>query len=204
MADPMTLLFGWMAVFFILTILSIVFVGDNFWFRISESVLIGATVGNMVLISIETFRSGALYELTRGKLIYLVPIGFGILLFARYTKYNWLSAYGVSILVGTGIGISLRALVYSQFIVQITSTLQDLSLGINGIISFIIVLCVVIYFLFTIIEPTEILNPVRRVGRISMMIAFGAGYISLLISVYSLVISNFQKIVDVIRLTFSF
>ena len=203
MADVMTLLFGWLAVFFILTVLSIVFYGDSVWFRISENILIGATMGNLVVISYQTLKSGAIYQILNGQLLYIVPIILGLILFARFSlKYGWISRYGLAILVGTGLGISIRALVYSQFIVQITSTLADVNTGINGIISFIIVICTMSYFLFTVKEPKQILDPMRRVGRLSMMVAFGAGYVSLLLSVFSLVISNFHRIVDVILLTF--
>ncbi len=203
MIDVPTLMLGWLAVFFIVSIISIVFVGANFWFHVSENVLIGATVGNLVIVAWQTLQSTAIYSLARGQYLYAIPIGLGLLLFSReFKKYSWLSNYGVAILVGTGLGISVRALVYSQLIQQITGALDDLKLGINGIISFIIVVCVVAYFLFTFDKPQQIMKPTRRVARLSMMVAFGAGYVSLLISVYAMVVSNFQKIVDVVRMTF--
>lgn len=202
MVDISTILLGWLSVFFIVAVLSIVFVGDNLWFDISENVMIGATVGNLIVVSWETLRNTAIYSLLRGQYLYVVPIGLGLLLFSRFSKnYSWLGRYGIAVLVGTGLGITTRALVYSQFILQIIGTFDDLKLGINGYISLVMIICIMGYFLFTFDKPKQILEPMRRIGRVSMMIGFAAGYISLLMSTYSNVVSDFHKIVDVIRLT---
>jgi hypothetical protein len=203
MVDISAILLGWLSVFFILTVLSIVFVGDNFWFDISENVMIGAAVGNLIVVSWETLRNTAIYSLFRGQYLYVVPIGLGLLLFSRFSKnYSWLGRYGIAVLVGTGLGITTRALVYSQFILQIIGTFDDLKLGINGYISLVMIICIMGYFLFTFDKPKQILEPMRRIGRVSMMIGFAAGYVSLLMSTYSNVVSNFHTIVDVIRRTF--
>ena len=114
----------WTAVFFTLGIYSILY-RENPWYRIAESVYLGVAVGYAVGQDLKYIRDqwGGQWSSSAGMMFaFMVVMIVGILWYARFNKsYFYLYRWPLAIVVGTGIGMALKTVVFSQFLDQIVS-----------------------------------------------------------------------------------
>jgi len=177
-ADPQV----WIAAFFTLAATSYAF-RDNPIFRFAENTYIGAAAGHAIVMGIKNIRDYGWTHIMRGEAIYIIVLILGIMLYARFHgEYYWLYRYPIAFLVGNGVGISIRAEIHSDFIVQIAQTATPLvapsAMGtIDNLIIFIGVITALSHFIFTyegIHEGST--GWIPRIGRYMILLGLGASF----------------------------
>ena len=188
---------------------------DNPLFKIAEHLYVGISVGYTIVKSYELLWRLVVdpiadqHQWTR-----LIPVVIGLLMFARYVpRYAWLSRIAFAFIVGVGSGLAIPRLISSNILKQIEDTVRPLvsivdggglhptfnlldpNSSVNNVIILVGVVCVLIYFFFSIEHrgPTKI---AARVGIIFLMLAFGAAFGYTAMARMSLLIGRFQDLID--------
>jgi len=173
----------WVAAFLTLCIFSFLY-RDNVLYRIAESIFAGISFGYYVgLAKLNTldpnlFRPllgdfGAHWSL-------LIPFALGLLLYVRYIpKLAWISNWSLAVYIGYYIGVNLLQKLHGDILPQARARLIPLTGGwgavLGGIIVFVGVVTVLIYFFFS--SPHRgPLKPAARLGIYFLMISFGASF----------------------------
>jgi hypothetical protein len=166
----------------ILTIAATSFVfRDNIVFKVAQYTFIGVAAGHYIVMGVKNIINYGWVHLAGGAYIYVVVFILGILLYARFSKeYYWLYRYPIAFMVGNG--ISIRAAIHSDFIINIAATASPLVATapmdtINNIIIFVGCIAALSHFIFTyegIHKGT--LGYVPKLGRWMMLMAFGASF----------------------------
>ena len=188
-ADFATVLQIWIAAIFSIWIYSFIF-RDNVFFKFSEHTFVGAAAGHSIVYGVDNVRRYGWDPFTKGAWIYIVVFLLGIVLYSRYHKTHfWISRFPLSIMVGLGIGLSMRATVTAEFIAQIQATAALRVIGVDAMTAFsnivfiIIVLAVVYYFVFTFPGMhAGNLGIVSKIARYGMMASFGYSFANALLS----------------------
>jgi hypothetical protein len=177
-SDPLV----WISSILILITISFGFRTSRPW-RIVEHILIGGAAGNLIAQEIRNIRRLGVTPMLSGNLLAGISVILGLVLYLQYSStYRWVSRYPISILVGTGIGVSMATLIKSMFLDQIANTLiafkQNTTLiaNFNTIVLTIFMLTSLMFFIFTFKTDTGGLNYLIRIGRIGLLVAFGAAY----------------------------
>lgn len=161
---------------------------ENIFYRFAEYTVTGIATGwlaSVVIKSITTYSSVLLTQLD-----YSVIIGlfFGLLLYTRYFKpIKYYSRWSTSIIIGTLIGVSVRTTVQAQIIKQILGTVLQLN-DINNILMMIMFGSALMYFLFYIDITEGSFGIIPKIGRITLMAGFGAGYAAMALSFYTYIV----------------
>ena len=126
-------LFGiWIAAFLTLCIYSFLY-QDNPFYRFAEHLFIGISVGYGIVLSIHQglvpFALKPLWAVVTGEsisgLIKLIPIGVGLLFFARLSpQHTWLIRYPIAILIGFGAGIAIPNVLRANIFEQTRGTIE--------------------------------------------------------------------------------
>lgn len=198
----------WVSVFFTLAIYSFLY-RENPWFRLAEHVYAGVSVGYAVAFNLDYLRDQWVekWSLSGSRvLLYVISIFFGILWYARFTKeYFFAYRWTLAIIVGTGIGMALRTVIFTQFLNQIISQ-ASISLWVAGeplqsfsnILISIMMPCVLLYFWFTGPERDRApMNYIEKIARYTMMAGFGAAYGGTVLTRYSLFIGRAQFLLGI-------
>jgi len=172
----------WLAAFFTIAATSYAF-RDNLVFKFAENTFIGIAAGHAIVMGVKNIRDYGWTHIMNGEIIYVVVFVLGIMLYARFSdQYYWLYRYPIAFLVGNGIGISIRAAIHSDFIVQVRATATPLiasdALGtVNALITFVGCITAMSHFIFTYEKMNEgVLGWFPRIGRSMMLLAFGASF----------------------------
>jgi hypothetical protein len=184
----------WLAALFTVWIYSIAF-RDNVFFKFAEHTFVGAAAGHSIVYGVDNVIRYGWTPFTKGALLYGVVFLLGFALYTRYhTRYFWLSRYPLAIMVGTGIGLSMRATITAEFIAQIKSTAElkvlgaDAWTGFSNLIFIVLVLTVVYYFVFTFPGMHGGgLGIISKVARYGMMAAFGYSFANTVLSRYNMI-----------------
>jgi len=184
----------WLAALFTIWVYSIAF-RDNVFFKFAEHTFVGAAAGHSIVYGVDNVRRYGWDPLMKGAWLYAVVFLLGIVLYARYNKkYFWLSRFPLAMMVGIGIGLSMRATVTAEFIAQIQSTAATKVLGVDAWTGFsnllfiIIVLTVVYFFIFTFPGMHKgRLGIVSRIARYGMMAAFGYSFANTVLSRFNMI-----------------
>jgi len=190
----------WMAAIFTIFIYSIAF-RDNSLFKFAEYTFVGAAAGHSLVYGIDNIKKVGWDNLVGGAYIYIVVFLLGIMLYARYhPKYFWLSRYPLAVMVGIGIGLSMRAVVTAEFIAQIKATAAIKLIGvsdpitlISNLIFIILVVTTVYFFLFTIPKAhAGSLGVIPKIARYGMMSAFAYSFANTVLSRYNMIFGRFD------------
>jgi len=121
--------------------------------------------------------------LSAGKYYYVLPLVLGFLVFARLSpKYAWIARYPLAVVLGTGIGLSVRGAVGAQIVQQIKATVlpivtANVVTSLNNLLIVVFVVTGTTVFLFsTKLERLPGISHSRRLGRYVIMAAMGAGF----------------------------
>lgn len=170
-----------------------VLVKDNPVYKFVEHVFVGASAGIAVVAGVDTFKSIALNPLKDGKVLLLIPMALGLMLYARYfPSVLWLNRIPLSLMMGASAGVAMRGAVESQIVQQLTGTMVSLTTLDNWII-FIGTFTSLFYFFIT-FKTGKVGGSVSRVGRYFMMAAFGAAFGNTVMGRVSAAIGRFQFI----------
>ena len=184
----------WLAALFTVWIYSIAF-RDNVFFKFAEHTFVGAAAAHSIVMGVDNVIRYGWTPLTQGVVLYAFAFILGFALYTRYSdKYFWISRYPLALLVGTGIGLSMRAVVTAEFIAQIRSTAEVKLVGVDAWTAFsnlifvILVLTVVYYFIFTFPGMHRgNLGIISTVARYGMMAAFGYSFANTILSRFNMI-----------------
>ena len=173
----------WIAAFFTIAATSYAF-KDNIVFKFAEYTFIGVAAGHQIVMGVKNIRDYGWTHIVGGEYFYIIVFILGLMLYARFTKeYYWLYRYPIAFLVGNGVGISIRAAIHSDFILQIKETaatplIASNAMGsFNSILTFIGVVTALSHFIFTNERMHQgTIGWVPKVGRWMMLLAFGASF----------------------------
>ena len=173
----------WLAAILTISVTSLAWRETKFS-RWGEYTLMAAQAGVFLAQGIGNIKSIALYNIGAGKIEFVIPVILGLLIYTRYSrKYMWMSRYGMSILVGVGIGVSMRGILEAQITKQIIGQLAPLGVGdpltmFNAVLGLVLAVCSTWYFIFTITPMYKgtIPQTVSSIARYAMVTAFGSAF----------------------------
>lgn len=172
----------WIAAFFTIAATSYAF-RDNIVFKFAENTFIGIAAGHAIVMGVKNIRDYGWTHIMSGEMIYVVVFALGIMLYARFSEeYYWLYRYPIAFLVGNGIGISIRAAIHSDFIMQVKATASPLIASdafgtFNALLTFVGVITALSHFIFTQEKIQEgAMGWIPKIGRWLMLLAFGASF----------------------------
>lgn len=160
---------------------------DNPFYRISEHIFIGISMGYMVVRTFFDMIVPDLYEplFTRKHPDYvlIIPAVLGILFFSRFVKrISWLGRYSFGFMVGIASGMAIPRFIAANVLQQAEGTIVPLFTGdttleiISEILVLIGVVTVLFYFFFSIEHKGVVAKTASRIGVCFLMIAFGAAF----------------------------
>jgi hypothetical protein len=190
----------WAPVATIVIGLSFVFKDWPGW-RWVETLVIGGGTGHTTVMAYQTLRSSLITPLLGGKWILFPIIIFGLLMYFRFApgKLQWLQRYGYVWIVGGGIGLVIATTMQGQILPAVKQTVSipgATSMDtLNNLFMFVIFLTVLSYFIFT-REHKGTLGQTAKVGRYFLMIAFGLGFSSLIMTYFGVLL---ERIIFIMR-----
>ena len=210
----------WVAAFLTLCIYSFLY-QDNPLYRFAEHLFVGISVGYGIVLAIHQGFIPLAWKpfyaaVTGGSLsglVKLIPIGFGLLFFARLSPgHTWLIRYPIAILIGFGTGVAIPNVLRANIFEQARGTIEPfaamhagtLSAGeIFGAILMVIgVICTLTYFFFS-LEHRGAVGGLSKVGIAFLMVGFGSafgntvmGRVALLIQRIDFLLSDWLRIIS--------
>ncbi len=183
----------WVAAFLTLSIYSVLY-RDNPFYRFAEHLFVGVSVGYGIVLSIyqgfipfawDPFVAAVTGESPTG-FIKLIPIGIGLLFFARLSpRHTWLIRYPIAILIGFGAGIAIPNVLRANIFEQTRGTIAPFAeiaagtLSGWGIFEAVLmvagVICTLTYFFFA-VEHRGPVKWLSKVGIAFLMIGFGSAF----------------------------
>ena len=191
-------IFGiWVAALLTLCIYSFLY-RDNPFYRFAEHLFVGISVGYGIVLSIHQglvpFALKPFWAAVTGEsfsgLIKLIPIGIGLLFFARLSpRHTWLIRYPIAILIGFGAGIAIPNVLRASIFEQTRGTVEPFAaihagtipsaeivgVVIGAILMVVGVVCTLTYFFFS-VEHRGPIKWISKVGIAFLMIGFGSAF----------------------------
>ena len=210
----------WVAAFLTLSIYSVLY-RDNPFYRFAEHLFVGVSVGYGIVLSIyqgfipfawDPFVAAVTGESPTG-FIKLIPIGIGLLFFARLSpRHTWLIRYPIAILIGFGSGIAIPNVLRANIFEQTRGTLvpfAEIAAGtltgwgiFEAVLMVVGVVCTLTYFFFS-VEHRGPVKWLSKVGIAFLMIGFGSafgntvmGRVALLIQRVDFLLSDWLNIIS--------
>ena len=186
----------WLGALLTLCIFSFLY-KDNPFYKFAEHLFVGISAGYWATLEYHNvFRPNLWDPLTReGKLLLIVPLIFGLLLFSRFTKkFSWLSRWPMALIIGIYAGITIVGYGSGDLILQIQANLLPLwtdswFTSFNNILLTVGVITGLIYFFFS-KEHKGALGVGSKIGIWFLMISFGASFGYTVMSRMSLLIGR--------------
>jgi hypothetical protein len=180
----------WVAAFITLGLLSF-FWKDNPVYRLAENLFMGASLAHYVTLSWGTIRDMGLGPLGQGRIIAIVPLVLGLLVYTRFYKpASWMSRIPIGLLVGIGTGMVVRGTIGSDIVGQMRATMLNPT-NLDNLLILVGVVTTLTYFFFT-WRQKGVLQSSARVGRLVMMVMFGAIFGNAVMGRMTLLIGRLQ------------
>jgi len=189
----------WLQALFTILLVSVVF-KDNPAYRFAEHTYVGLYAGYGVALAFFNYIRPNVQDrlLANKEYIFIIPIVIGLLMYTRYIKpVAWLSRYTISFNLGIGTGYVLSKNFKPYFVDQIRATfLQLWGTGdwwktVSNWIYVVGVVSSLVYFLFT-LQKKGVQGRISMVGRVVMMVAFGAAFGNTVMARVSLFLGRMQ------------
>jgi hypothetical protein len=189
----------WLQALFTILLVSVVF-KDNPAYRFAEHTYVGLYAGYGVALAFFNYIRPNVQDrlLANKEYIFIIPIVIGLLMYTRYIKpVAWLSRYTISFNLGIGTGYVLSKDFKPYFVDQIRATfLQLWGTGdwwktVSNWIYVVGVVSSLVYFLFT-LQKKGVQGRISMVGRVVMMVAFGAAFGNTVMARVSLFLGRMQ------------
>lgn len=214
----------WLAVGLTLMMFSFLY-KDNPFFKFGEALYLGISNGYWIIyVWQQVVIPDLVQNITAQRWSYLIPALLSLFMLMRLLPaYAWISRWALGFYVGWGSGAAIPANVATFLLAQIVPTLRPMityaepgkttikntlaiPLGadtgywltgkdINTILIMIGVVCVIIYFFFS-VEHKGIYQPASTLGIWILMIAFGAAFGSTVMARVSLLIGRIQYLFE--------
>lgn len=167
------------------------FYKDNRFYKLVEFLYVGAAAGHAITLGWTNLRDLGLKPLSQGKVVLVVPIILGLLLYTRFVKkISWMSRISMGFLVGIGTGLAIRGTIGSQITTQIQATMIN-PLKFDNLVIIVGVITTLSYFFFS-WEQRGVMKPSAYIGRLVMMVTFGAAFGNTVMGRMSLLIARLQ------------
>jgi len=183
-------------VFLTLCVYTFVYKESAFW-RFAEQTFIGLALGYTFVMAIQQINTVALVPISTGKnVLFIGALILGLLLYTRFSKkHAWVSRWPMAILIGIGTGVAMRTVVEGQIVTQIAATFlplvtPDPMKTFNNIAVVLMVTCTLFFFTFT-RGKGKTSGDVRRLGRYTLMLTFGAAFGGTVLTRMTLFIGRF-------------
>ena len=166
---------------------------DNPFYRFAEHLLVGISVGYILVIALNTTLMPKLINpiFKEGEFSYIIPGILGVFMLLRFfPKYVWLSRISIALIIGAGAGVAIPATLQAKIFAQMQATMSSMA-SINGIIVFVGIATTLAYFFFS-REHKGWFGATARVGTWFLMIFFGATFGYTVMSRISLLIGRMQ------------
>lgn len=173
---------------------------ENPAFRLGEHLLVGATVGNAVVLAIFQIRDLAFTKVQQGlatgsigKIAYVIPILLGIALYLQFSKtYKYISRLSIAFMLAVGISLSARGLISVNVIGQIKGAIVPLT-NVQNIVYTVGVVSVLLYFVYE-ERVSKAVGPLPKLGRYLLMITMGAYFANSIMGRLSMVIGTLDTL----------
>ena len=181
---------------------------DNPFYKMAESLLIGVSIGYVLVITWSNTLMDMLFEplFNNAELSLLVPMLLGLLMLGRFSnKTAALSRIPIAVMIGSGAGIAIPTMLYNRTIKQLSASVMPIftesgGLNISGIVVIVGLLATLSYFYFS-REHKGKFGAFAKIGTYFLMIFFGTtfGYtvmsrMSTFIGRMEFLLSDFLKI----------
>ncbi|MBU1699405.1 MAG: hypothetical protein KJ970_16615 [Candidatus Eisenbacteria bacterium] len=187
----------WIAAILTLAIFSFLY-KDNPVYKFAEHLLVGVSAGYYLT----QYTFSAVYKklivpvFLNGEWILIFGGLLGLLMFFRMNrKTEWISRYAIAFYVVAWSGYVIPSILQARVLVQAQGTIPVTTGSIFSIINawliMIGVLCILIYFYFS-MEHKGVLLPVSQVGIFFLMLGFGASFGYTIMGRITLLIGRFQ------------
>ena len=182
---------------------------DNPIYRMAESLLIGVSIGYMLVIVWSTTLMDLLFQplFGEGAFSLIIPLVLGLLMFSRFHKSTSdLSKIPIAVMIGSGAGVAIPAMLEARTLRQMSATVMPL-VSPNGIpdlaaLTVIVgVVCTLAYFYFS-REHSGLLGKAAKAGTWFLMIFFGTTFGYTVMSRMSTFIGRMEfRLTDFFRIT---
>ncbi|MCK4574484.1 MAG: hypothetical protein KAU36_08935 [candidate division Zixibacteria bacterium] len=156
---------------------------DNPFYRMAESLLIGVSIGYMLAITWTNTLMDLLFEplFVDGAWLMIIPLLLGLMMLARFNrKTAGLSRIPIALMIGSGAGVAIPAMLYARTLKQVSATVVPLvdANGLpdfSGIVVIVGLLSTLAYFYFS-REHKGALGKAATLGTWFLMIFFGTTF----------------------------
>lgn len=167
---------------FLIAIYSYLF-KDNVFYRYTEHIYVGFAAAHAIVIGLQNIKEEAVRPLLGGQWTAIIPLGLGLLLYARFIKkVSHLSRTPLAFMMGVAAGVTITGSVEASFVKQIRATVLPLT-TLDNIVMVLGTISTLAYFLFipfkkrsTVPEKRGFLSGLSVLGRATMMVAFGSSF----------------------------
>lgn len=201
MADMITTIGLYVGVFITIGFWSYLY-KENVLFRIVEYTYIAFAAAHATVISVNSLKVQMFIPLLNNNILLIIPLILGLCFYTRYSNtLRPLNRIPISVMVGVGTGLAVRAMVRAQLLNQIVSTIQPGD-PYTGTLMAVLTIGTIFYFIFSSGKglPNSVFflyGILQRIGRIAIMAAMGTAFASLLVTRYTAAINN---IINAIKL----
>lgn len=180
---------------------------ENPIYRLAEYLAVSSASAVLLVTAWRNIEKFGISNLQAGNFVYLFGLLLGILLYARYIpKYDYLSRYGIAVIVGVSFGVSIAPTIRSSILDQLIATAEapiigvPLGTAISNIILITIVFSGVLYFIYSLYgtgrtssSPLDLVAlKISKLGRYGLMLAFGT-------MLGNMVMDRFASVIDALR-----
>ncbi len=156
---------------------------DNPIYRAAESLLIGVSIGYILVITwTNTLVSILFAPLFSGSNLWLIiPLVLGLLMFGRFSsKTSAFSRIPIAVMIGSGAGVAIPAMLYARTLKQMSATVTPFvtesgTVNFSGIVVVLGLLATLAYFYFS-REHKGAFGKFARLGTYFLMIFFGTTF----------------------------
>lgn len=156
---------------------------DNPVYKMAESLLIGVSVGYMLVTTVSSTLMGLMFKplFLDGTLRLIVPLALGLMMFGRFfAKTSFLSRWPIAVMIGSGAGVAIPAMLEQRTLKQLSATVMPLlqESGWPDFAAIVVLLGVITtlcYFYFS-HEHKGPLGVAARVGTYFLMLFFGTTF----------------------------
>lgn len=170
----------WMVSFFIVSVYSILY-KETKLYRFTESTYVGVSVAHYMILAWNNLNNNAIKGITqKGEILWVVPIILAFMMGLRLvSQYRWASRWPMAILLGVGMGTTVRGIIKSQIVDQISGVIKFATVAnpttyniFFNAVSIVSTILAVSYFFFF-VPRKGAFGTVSKLGRVVLMIGFG-------------------------------
>ncbi len=186
----------WVGAFLTLCVFSFLW-RDNAFYKFSEAVFVGTSVGYLfgIFYSTMAYPCLVLPLFYYRQYYYLIACVLGAMYLTRMSRqYGWLSRWPMAALIGYSSGLSIPYYIQAEVYLQLNATMLPFwtsgGLEINNILIVIGVVTSLFYFFFSVEHKGKLVRIPVRIGIIYIMISFGATFGYTVMARFSLLIGR--------------